>query len=486
MKKIIHLVLIQFLVIVVFSQNYGTGDNTTDEDLKKLLKAATRSRGDRTDLPDSFSIKQFAPQPQNQGKLETCVGWSTAYAARTISFMIKKNLSHPDSIKKYVFSPGYIYYKIKDPADKNCSKGSKIQDAMEVMKSTGTILKKEVLEDCVINFSKKMEQKKASPYLIKDYQLRNENPGSFSENDILDLKKSITEKKPVVISLKIDETFSKVSANSIWSPSSVSRGHAMCIVGYNDSIGNGGSFEVMNSYGTNWGNKGFFWLSYKQLISYGRYALELMDSEAPSTRGNRFQSLEIAGKIEFLKVTGRCADGKKTVIAVTGPKTNTNGITVQNNSNSEFNLYCLNDTLLSNTKFQIRFSASTQSYIYIFSQDDKNSISEYFPPENSTISAAINSPNTNYYLPEENSCGLLTTPGKENICILYSKSEINLKDLIQIIKEKKSNILEVVKFKLGKRLIDVRKVDFNEKEIIFRAPADENSVLCFFVEMVHN
>ena len=486
MKKVIHFVLIQFLVTVVFSQDYGTGDNTTDADLKKLLKAAARSRGDRIDLPDSFSIKQYAPQPQNQGKLETCVGWSTAYAARTISYMIKKNLTHPDSIKKYAFSPGYIYYKIKDPADKNCTIGSKIQDAMAVMKSTGAILKKDGLEDCMINFSKKLEQKKASPYLIKDYQLRNENIGSFSENDILDLKKSLTEKKPVVISLKIDNSFNKVSANSIWSPSSVGRGHAMCIVGYNDSIGNGGSFEVMNSYGTSWGNQGFFWLSYKQLISYGRYALELMDAEAPTTRGNGFKNLEIAGKIEFLKIRGRCADGEKIVISVTGPKINTNGIITGNNKASEFNLYRLNDTLQNDTRFQIRFSASTQSYIYIFSQDDKNIISEYFPPENSTISAAINSPNTNYYLPDEYSCGQLSSPGKENICILYSKSEINLKDLIQIIKVKKSNILEVVKFKLGKRLIDVRKVDFNEKEIIFRAPADENSVLCFFVEMVHN
>ncbi len=78
----------------------------------------------------------------------------------------------------------------------------------------------------------------------------------------------------------------------------------MCIVGYNDSIG-GGSFEVMNSYGTKWGNKGFFWLSYKQLISYGRYALELMDYETPSTRGFRSGNLEISGSIEFIRWGGK-------------------------------------------------------------------------------------------------------------------------------------------------------------------------------------
>ncbi|KAK0707824.1 hypothetical protein B0H67DRAFT_323091 [Lasiosphaeris hirsuta] len=42
-------------------------------------------------------------------------------------------------------------------------------------------------------------------------------------------------------------------------------GHAMLIVGWDDSIGGTGCFKVQNSWGDNWGNKGFFWLPYEWL-----------------------------------------------------------------------------------------------------------------------------------------------------------------------------------------------------------------------------
>jgi hypothetical protein len=129
--------------------------------------------------------------------------------------------------------------------------------------------------------------------------------------------------------------------------------------------------------------------------------------------------------------------------------------------------------------------AGTASYIYIFAQDDKKEISPLFP-QDSTISPAINSPNSSYYLPDEVTYGIIRDPGKENFCILYSKSEIDFKDLKKYIDSEKTTIHEAVRLKLGKRLIDMKTVTFSDDKIIFKAPADENSVLCFYVEMNHN
>ena len=42
-------------------------------------------------------------------------------------------------------------------------------------------------------------------------------------------------------------------------------GHAMCVIGYDDTV-NGGSFRIVNSWGTGWGDNGYFWLSYKDFI----------------------------------------------------------------------------------------------------------------------------------------------------------------------------------------------------------------------------
>lgn len=41
-------------------------------------------------------------------------------------------------------------------------------------------------------------------------------------------------------------------------------GHAMCIIGYDDSKF-GGAFEVMNSWGDNWGDDGYFWVKYSDI-----------------------------------------------------------------------------------------------------------------------------------------------------------------------------------------------------------------------------
>jgi len=42
-------------------------------------------------------------------------------------------------------------------------------------------------------------------------------------------------------------------------------GHAMCVIGYSDSK-YGGAFEIMNSWGTEFGEGGFFWIKYNDFI----------------------------------------------------------------------------------------------------------------------------------------------------------------------------------------------------------------------------
>lgn len=45
-------------------------------------------------------------------------------------------------------------------------------------------------------------------------------------------------------------------------------GHALCLCGYNDSIG-GGAFKFKNSYGADWGEKGFGWVTYNYVKGTG-------------------------------------------------------------------------------------------------------------------------------------------------------------------------------------------------------------------------
>ena len=133
----------------------------------------------------------------------------------------------------------------------------------------------------------------------------------------------------------------------------------------------------------------------------------------------------------------------------------------------------------------MKFSTNAASYIYVFAEDDQAVISRLFP-YNRMISPAINSANATYYFPSETKHARLSnTPGKENFCVLYSKSEIDFEGLISYINTTKTPVFKAVKDKLQNRLLSPGKVTFKDHAISFTAPAEESSVLCFFIEMDH-
>lgn len=476
MKKLILLVIVIASNIVAFAQ-YATGDNTTAIDFAQILGTADRATRDLTDLPPSWSIKKYAPSPKNQGKYGTCVAWSSAYAARTISYAIQKKQTNTDSINNFTFSPGFLYYKIKSAGDTGCAKGSNIVAAMEVMKS-GIVLKKDGPGDCAGLLSDEMEKIKAPLYRIKDFLRLNDSYYGLTKNDIIKIKKSLTENKPVVISLRVHESFNSVGADGLWSPGGIDKylgGHALCVVGYDDKAAGSGAFEVMNSWGPGWGNRGFFWLTYDQMIAYGNYAVEMMDQEIKTVE----KKPEIMGNIEFISLDQKTMPVKRS-------KVTTRSIIVEDDETADYSLYKFVENYAGGTAFKMKFNTNAPSYMYVFAEDDQSVISRLFP-YNKTVSAAINSPNATYFFPSETKHARLSkTPGKENICVLFSKTEIDFEGLMSYISNTKVNIYQAVKDKLADRLLDLKKVKFTDDKISFEAPAEDKSVLCFFIEMEHN
>ena len=152
-------------------------------------------------IPRSSSLKKYCPTPKNQGQQGSCVGWSSAYAARTILYAKRKNMTNTASITNIAFSPSYVYNQIKLGSD--CSRGSYVSSAMELLNTQGAPKLTDHPYACNQTITSS-DKSKASKYKIKTYR-RLSNTGA-STKDVV--KKSLSEGNPVVIGMSIFSSFS--------------------------------------------------------------------------------------------------------------------------------------------------------------------------------------------------------------------------------------------------------------------------------------
>jgi C1A family cysteine protease len=86
-------------------------------------------------------------------------------------------------------------------------------------------------------------------------------------NNITQIKAYLAAGFPIYMAVDVDG-FGTMQAGGVWNgpyDGTKPGGHAMVIVGYDDNLaytGGTGAFKVLNSWGTDWGNSGYFWLTY--------------------------------------------------------------------------------------------------------------------------------------------------------------------------------------------------------------------------------
>ena len=96
-------------------------------------------------------------------------------------------------------------------------------------------------------------------------------PSAKSQNDVtidtVAIKQCLAKGSPVVIGVLVMESFEncdtviwRMPENDVYKG-----GHAMCVVGYNDTLA-GGCFRIMNSWGEDWGDNGFVWIGYNDFF----------------------------------------------------------------------------------------------------------------------------------------------------------------------------------------------------------------------------
>lgn len=222
------------------------------------------------DLPLAKSLKKYCPVPGDQGSMGSCVGWASAYAAMSISAAIQGEVTDKVRITDMARSALYVYNQIK-VAD--CGAGSRIPDAMELLKEKGTPKLVEFNPPNCTDQPDYAIHEKAKSMMINNYN-KIFDPSDNPDFKISNTRNSIAANKPVIIGMRITESLFKVGPDGHWIPSETATndgGHAMCVIGYDDI---NRRFEIMNSWGPGYGKEGFVTVSYDDYAKYCKYAFQ--------------------------------------------------------------------------------------------------------------------------------------------------------------------------------------------------------------------
>jgi len=330
----------------------ATGAEMKQEVYDKADVAAALSEYEKNPLPEYVSLLKFAPSRMDQGEQGSCVGWGSAYAARTI-LEASSTGQNPDEI---AMSPSFVYNQI---GNSECQ-GAYIINACKVMEQAGNIPKR-YFEYTDQSCSRRPDQQvlqTAQQFKIRGYE-RLSVDGDDYTTDFFAIKQYLAKGAPVIIGSMVGGSFmQEMAGQKIWHPNANDYdmegfgGHCMCIIGYDDRL-EGGAFQIMNSWGPAWGDNGVAWVKYKDFMHFNKEAYAL-------------QPLPKRGEMAARKF--ECAIGL------------VNNDTKQYiNLRNSGNLFQTASPIAKGTKFKIEVQNSIECYIYIFGQETDGSSYVLFP-----------------------------------------------------------------------------------------------------------
>jgi formylglycine-generating enzyme required for sulfatase activity len=249
------------------------------------------------------------------------------------------------------------------------------------------------------------------------------------------VKRFIYDDYPVVIGLAVTPSFQTLT--EVWRPEEhhethddVVGGHAVCVVGYDDAK-YGGAFEIMNSWGEEWGLNGFGWIPYGAFGNFVLQAWSLSDDAALDTAPVEYTaSIKIdAGKNLSELPVRLTAEGLYQPRAAVEPGAPLHFVFDNGQSPSRNPLY-----------------------VYIFCRDGKdNTITKVFPAGSNAAAVPAGSTGVS---------ADAGTAGKDFI-ILYSHTALNAVDFMNTFRKKTGTVLQRVRDTVGPIFISYNRIKYN-------------------------
>ncbi|MCL2231135.1 MAG: C1 family peptidase, partial [Treponema sp.] len=396
-----------------------------------------------------------------------CTGWASSFAARTISESIETNRTNQIQSSDNAFSPldaylgfysfsnriprGYeteSFLRILDYLKSIRQEGAQVPDVLDYLKTTGAVKRNEA-ERTNLHLIFRASYLNLRRFPISDYVRLFSNrfgvPGTIEER-VLPVKKSLSERKPVIIAMVTPLSFHNRGTDVFRpyeSPSSGTHGaHAMCVVGYDDNR-HGGAFEVQNSWGTNWGNGGYIWIPYGVFANFVFEAYEIIENLSLYGESTRFAAnidIEVFNSREGMPVTF-----------------------------DRQGFYKTNLSYPSGTEFRFLMTNRFPSYVYAFAADSSTqNISRIFPlagvsPVMDYLDSTIAWPGEREWIQMDE------TVGTDYLIVLFSKEALDINAIQRRFANERGAFVQRVSRAVGQNFIPYNNVQYNNNKIEFSA-----------------
>ncbi|MEZ0485227.1 C1 family peptidase [Fibrella aquatica] len=443
-------------------------------------------------LPGQVDLSGYVPSVIDQGKTGTCVAISVGYYMRTILEAQRRGINTAqgmDKVNALRSSPWYLYNSIKDADDNACTEGIGIGAALEFMKQNGLPSFAEVPSStCQRPNSVKIN----STSRLLDY-VKLFGTLDASNHKELATKKALSELSPVVVGLQTTASLSNMSLNktvssrimavvpwrsasdqaasrtrfSRWSPElspSLGSGHAVCVVGYDDRMFGKGAFKLVNSWGSNWGDQGYFWIAYDDFNKYAKYGYQAYVQPAGKPDENILSAdLSISVATLFF--------GPEMAVART-------------QAGANLTAYRVLKPQRTGTPFKFNAMLSKQTYLYLVTASATDSVAVKLFPDPG-FSPLIGK-DTRMDLPAETILKLEGNTGLEYWLFLFSETPIDIDGYVKKLNQEKGQFTDRVQVAFGNALVPYQQVEYKEKKMgFFLKSKNRGRIVPLLVSMNH-
>jgi hypothetical protein len=281
MNRFNSVLFLLFLFKVSLAQNYVISDSFNNSvasvwpksvNLLKVFEPYTilTEIGINARTPNAIDLSAYLPRIGDQRKGSCCAAYSTSWVMHSIvtNILYSNSSKKPDfysQYKNYIFNPVITYAQTIRNTQKTCGAPvSLAQCILAITKNRGVRLSEYDIDDnsdpCICNID---WRRLDSLERLDDKFLSFRTISNFTDASFI---KELMSGHPIGFEFKLPNNFYEFGLNKNWDyifkPKMHTYGnavHAAVIVGY-DAVNR--KYKVANSYGKDWGDNGFFYLSF--------------------------------------------------------------------------------------------------------------------------------------------------------------------------------------------------------------------------------